>query len=121
MINLYLLLILIYKVPLSYALGLSKKICQLYLQDPSFKEYYINIEDNNNNFEKMINGESIETEFLYQIGIILDNEEMITLYIKSNPLSKENVIKRNKITKEIMKLNSKNYNSSNNININNFK
>ena len=96
---------IIYKVPLSYALGISRKICQLYLQDPSIKEYYINIENNYKDFEKLINGENIESEFVYKIGIILDNEEMINLYKKYNPLSKENVMKRIKITKEIMKRN----------------
>ena len=108
----------IYKVPLSYAFGISRKICQLYLQDPSIKEYYINIEDNNKDFEKLINGESVEIEFLYKIGIILDNEEMINLYKKYNPLSKENVMKRIKITKEIMKRYSEN---SDNIIINHLK
>ena len=97
---------IIYNVPLSFALGISRMISQLYLEDPSINEYYINIDDNNNNFEKLINGKSVESQFLYKIGLILDNEEMINYYKKHKPLSKENVIERIKIINEIMKRSS---------------
>ena len=94
----------IYKVPLSYALGISPYITNQYIKDPTFKELNINISDNNKiqeEFCKFIKGEKISSELFYEIGVNLENIEMIKKWSKSEELTKGRVMKIIKANRKI--------------------
>ena len=88
----------IYPVPLSFAIGLSPLITEKYLQDPTYHELNIKLNNSNsalsddeiqNEFSNFIKGEKISKNLFYEIGIILKNKDMIKKWKKSQELSKE--------------------------------
>ena len=72
-----------YEIPLSYALGISPYITKQYLNDPTFREFEIKIEnvntkeDNNikknieEEFSNFLRGKEIRKEVFLEIGKIL--------------------------------------------------
>ena len=93
---------LIYEVPLSYALAISSIITEQYLKDSTLNKFNIKINTKENKkingqkiqeeFTKFINGEKISSEIFYQIGIHLQNKEMIKEWSKKQELTKETVM-----------------------------
>ena len=91
-----------YKVPLSYAFGISPFITEQFLKDPTYNHLNIIINTNENKeitsekiqkeFQKFIKGETISSDIFYEIGIQLKNKEMIKKWIKNQILTKETVI-----------------------------
>ena len=112
----------IYEVPLSYALAISSIITEQYVKDPTLNKFNIIINSNENSnetinennkindkkiqeeFSKFIKGEKISSEIFYEIGIKLQNKEMIKEWNKKQKLTKETVMK-------IIKGNHKLYNN----------
>ena len=93
---------MIYKVPLSFALGISPLIIKNYLKDPTFNEFSITLNKNecseisekeiHEEFSKFLKGEMITRKIFYEIGISLQNQEMIKQWAKSKEFKKETII-----------------------------
>ena len=91
-----------YKVPLSYALGISPFITENYFKNPTLHKVELNINVTGNSsksekeiqeeFSKFIKGNKISREIFYEIGIQLKNKEMIKKW-KKQELTKETIIK----------------------------
>ena len=115
---------IIYRVPLSYALGISPLITEKYLKDPTFHEFEISINKDKLNIsneeyiqtaiKKFIHGQNLSSDIFFEIGSHLRNKEMIQQWKKSNGLKKETVIK-------VIEANRKIYDNNINQEINNIK
>ena len=109
---------IIFEVPLSYALGISSLITEKYLQDPTFKELNITINNSENNqingnkiqegFSNFLKGQNISKELFYEIGINLKNKEMLKQWKQSNELTKETIFKFIEANHKILNKNQNN-------------
>ena len=104
---------IIYKVPLSYAIGVSPLVTIQYMKDTSFNELNLNIKINNikeekiqEEFSKFIKGENISNEIFFEIGIQLGNKDMIREWKKNQELSKEIIIKSIKAYNKFISINN---------------
>ena len=114
----------IHEVSLSYALGISPFIADSYQKDPTLHELKITINCQDNKisdkeiqegFCKFIKGGKISKDLFYEIGIVLENKEMIKKWSDSLEFSKETIIKSIKAYHQIITKKNNKYKDIENI------
>ena len=95
-----------YKVPLSLALGISPLITQNYLKDPSYHELHINISySNKQEFINFIKGKDISKDLFFELGLLLNNKEILRKWKQSEKITEDNVINNIKAIRKQITLN----------------
>ena len=83
-----------FKVPLSYALGVSSLITELFLKDPSNLQFDLNISGYEGDFAKFLNGKEVHSNFLWKLGMRLKNSDIINYWKEKTTISMDNIFSR---------------------------